>query len=63
MRGFGFRTGPSPDQHRTETTPGGTSSRPSKKPWISSSEWMYIRAAVYAVVKFSASDRLPDRRR
>jgi hypothetical protein len=55
-----FSAGPSPNQSRTETTPGGTSSRPPKKPWISCREWIYIRAAVYADVKFSPSDGLPE---
>ena len=55
----GPRSGPSPCQLLTGTTPGGTSSRPSKKPRISSSEWTYIRPAVYAEVNFSASAGLP----
>jgi hypothetical protein len=38
--GVGCSGGPSPFQLITETTPGGTSSRPSKKLRISAREWM-----------------------
>jgi hypothetical protein len=54
------RSGPSPYQRRTATTPGGTRSKPPKKPRISASKWMQIRATVYSVAKFCPSDRLPE---